>query len=50
MIKNILEIKNFSKTYTGGKEAVDDLTLSVQPGDIYEFIGHKTLCDYIKVL
>jgi ABC-2 type transport system ATP-binding protein len=41
MIKNILEIKNFSKTYTGGKEAVDDLTLSVQPGDIYGFIGHN---------
>jgi ABC-2 type transport system ATP-binding protein len=41
MIKNILEITNFSKTYTGGKEAVDDLTLSVQPGDIYGFIGHN---------
>jgi ABC-2 type transport system ATP-binding protein len=41
MIKNILEIKKFSKTYTGGKEAVDDLTLSVQPGDIYGFIGHN---------
>lgn len=38
---NVLEIKNLSKTYSGGKKAVDDLSLSVQAGDIYGFIGHN---------
>lgn len=36
---SILEIKNFSKTYKGGKRAVEDLSLTVCPGDIYGFIG-----------
>ncbi|MBI9046293.1 MAG: ABC transporter ATP-binding protein [Anaerolineaceae bacterium] len=38
---NILEIKNFSKTYKGGKKAVDDLSLTLEPGDIFAFIGHN---------
>ena len=33
--------ENFSKTYRGGKRAVDSLTLHVEPGDIYGFIGHN---------
>ena len=37
----MLEIRDFSKTYKGGKRAVDHLTLSVQPGDIFGFIGHN---------
>lgn len=37
----MLEIKNLTKTYSGGKAAVDDLTLTVNPGDIYGFIGHN---------
>ncbi len=37
----MLEIKNFSKTYRGGKRAVDNLTLNVNAGDIYGFIGHN---------
>lgn len=37
----MLEIKNFSKTYKGGKKAVDELNLIVQAGDIYGFIGHN---------
>ena len=37
----MLEIKNLTKTYKGGKTAVRDLTLSVQAGDIYGFIGHN---------
>ncbi|MCL2396572.1 MAG: ABC transporter ATP-binding protein [Defluviitaleaceae bacterium] len=37
----MLDIRNFSKIYTGGKRAVDDLTLSVAPGDVYGFIGHN---------
>lgn len=37
----MLEIKNFSKTYKGGKKAVSHLNLTVRPGDIYGFIGHN---------
>lgn len=37
----MLEIINFSKTYRGGKKAVDNLTLHVEPGVIYGFIGHN---------
>lgn len=35
----MLNIQNFSKTYDGKKKAVDGLSLSVAPGDIYGFIG-----------
>ena len=38
---NMLEIKNFSKTYKGNKKAVDKINIQVQPGDIYGFIGHN---------
>lgn len=37
----MLEIKNLSKTYKGGKKAVTNLNLKVMPGDIYGFIGHN---------
>lgn len=37
----MLEIKNLTKQYKGGKKAVDDLTITVEPGDIYGFIGHN---------
>lgn len=37
----MLTIKNFSKTYKGGKTAVSNLTLEVNAGDIYGFIGHN---------
>lgn len=37
----MLSIQNFSKTYKGGKKAVTDLTLSIEAGDIYGFIGHN---------
>ena len=37
----ILSIKNLSKTYKGGKKAVDDLSLEVNAGDIFGFIGHN---------
>ncbi|MEE1078890.1 MAG: ABC transporter ATP-binding protein [Agathobacter sp.] len=36
----MLEIKNYSKTY-GKKVAVDQLTLKVEAGDIFGFIGHN---------
>ena len=37
----MLSFINFSKTYKGGKKAVDDLSLEVKAGDIYGFIGHN---------
>lgn len=37
----MLEIRNFSKTYKGGKRAVSDLSLTVEPGSIVGFIGHN---------
>ena len=37
----MLRIEHFSKSYKGGKKAVDDLNLFVEAGDIYGFIGHN---------
>ena len=37
----MLKIEHYSKVYPGGKVAVDDLSLHVQPGEIYGFIGHN---------
>ena len=37
----MLEIRNYSKSYGGGKKAVDDVSLSVMGGDIFGFIGHN---------
>ena len=37
----MLEIKNFSKSYTNGKKAVDNLNLTVEAGEICGFIGHN---------
>ena len=37
----MLKIEHYSKTYPGGKRAVDDLSLHVRPGEIYGFIGHN---------
>lgn len=37
----MLEIKNFSKSYKGGKKAVSNLTLKVEPGDLFGFAGHN---------
>ena len=37
----MLEIKNFTKRYGKGAPAVDGLTLTVNGGEIYGFIGHN---------
>jgi ABC-2 type transport system ATP-binding protein len=37
----MLIIKHFTKSYKGGKKAVNDLNLVVEKGDIYGFIGHN---------
>ncbi|MCI8590008.1 MAG: ABC transporter ATP-binding protein [Clostridiales bacterium] len=52
----MLEIRNLTKTY-GNKKAVDQLTLHIEPGQIYGFIGHngagktttiKSCCGIVK--
>lgn len=40
-MENILSIRDFSKVYKGGHRAVDHLSLDVEAGDIYGFIGHN---------
>lgn len=37
----MLSINNLTKTYRGGKTAVSHLSLDVESGDIYGFIGHN---------
>lgn len=37
----MLEISNYSKSYGGDKLAVDSVSLKVESGDIYGFIGHN---------
>ena len=36
----MLKIEHLTKTY-GDKKAVDDLSLHIEPGEIYGFIGHN---------
>ena len=38
---SLLEIKNLSKTFPNGKKGISNLSLSIEPGDIYGFIGHN---------
>lgn len=37
----MLTIKNFSKVYKGGKKAVDNISIQVEKGEIFGFIGHN---------
>jgi ABC-2 type transport system ATP-binding protein len=37
----MLSISHLTKTYKGNKAAVDDLSLTIENGDIYGFIGHN---------
>ena len=37
----MLEIKNYSKSYGKGKKAADNVSITVESGDIYGFIGHN---------
>jgi ABC-2 type transport system ATP-binding protein len=42
MSENVmLEIKNYTKSYSEGKKAADDVSLTVMSGDIFGFIGHN---------
>lgn len=38
---NILEVKNYTKVYSGDKKACDNVNLTVESGDIFGFIGHN---------
>lgn len=37
----MLEIKNYTKTYGGDKKACDNVSLTVEAGDVFGFIGHN---------
>ncbi len=39
--KPVLEIKGYTKVYGEGKKATDNVSLTVESGDIYGFIGHN---------
>ena len=41
MERIMLEIKNLTKSYDGKKNAVNDLTLTINDGEIFGFIGHN---------
>ena len=35
----ILDIRNLNKTYAGGFEALKDVSLEIQPGEIFALLG-----------
>ena len=37
----MLEIKGLTKTYPGGKKALEDVNISIADGEIFGFIGHN---------
>lgn len=37
----MLKIENFSKSYKGSKKAVDNVSIQVNAGELYGFIGHN---------
>ncbi len=37
----MLKIEHLTKSYKGGKKAINDLTLEIKAGDLYGFIGHN---------
>lgn len=37
----MLKIRNYTKIYAGDKKACDNVNISVEPGDIFGFIGHN---------
>ena len=39
--KIMLDIQHYSKAYGEGKKAADDVSLTIESGDIYGFIGHN---------
>lgn len=37
----MLEVKHLTKSYTPGKKAVDDVSLTIEDGELFAFIGHN---------
>ena len=37
----MLKIQNLTKHYKGSNKGVTDISLVIEPGDIYAFIGHN---------
>ena len=37
----MLRITNLTKHYKGSNKGVTDISLAIEPGDIYAFIGHN---------
>ena len=37
----MLEIKNLTKTYPNGKKAVSNLSMTIEDGDLFGFIGYR---------
>ena len=37
----MLEIRNVYKSYDGKTDAIKDITLDIESGDIFAFIGHN---------
>ena len=37
----VLQLKDFTKSYDGQKPAVDHVSLEVEEGEIFGFIGHN---------
>lgn len=40
-MSNILEVRNYTQSYGGDIKACDDVSLTVESGDIFGFIGHN---------
>lgn len=40
-MSTMLDIRNYTKTYGGDRKACDNVSLSVESGDIFGFIGHN---------
>lgn len=38
---SVLEVKNYTKEYKQGVKACDNVCITVEPGDIFAFIGHN---------
>lgn len=41
MVIKMIEIKNYTKIYAGSKKAVDNISLTINDGEIFAFIGHN---------
>ena len=40
-MNNLLEVKNLTKIYAGGKVAANNVSLTIEKGEVFGFIGHN---------